>query len=161
MTGEEFKQWREKFELTQEQLAVTLGVAPNTVARWERDERTIPPTPQVLLQFLEQQASGEIAGILAAVDNARSKYYTASRTGESEREAAEKRLVRALDKAIIALEEWESRMQEKIEQVYVRERVSIPKRDDPAWNLIRKSRVWDILSSLRKEQQVLRAEGVG
>lgn len=155
MTGEEFKRWREKFDLTQEQLAVALGIAPNTVARWERDERAIPPTPQVLLQFLEQHVSDEIAGILASVDTARSKYYIASRTGTGEREVAEKRLVRALDRAIKALEAWEARMQEKIEQVYVRERVSIPGKNDPAWALISKSRVWDILAGLRKERQVL------
>jgi hypothetical protein len=46
-------------------------------------------------------------------------------------------------------------MQKKIEQVYVRERVGIQGKDAPAWILISKSRVWDILAGLRKERQVL------
>lgn len=68
---------------------------------------------------------------------------------------AEKPLAGALDRAIKALEAWEAWMQKKIEQVYVRERVSIHGKDDPAWILISKSRIWDILAGLRKERQVL------
>lgn len=42
MTGQEFKDWRTKAGLTQAQLADRLGVKSNTVARWERDEMSIP-----------------------------------------------------------------------------------------------------------------------
>lgn len=42
MTGEELKTWRIKAGLTQAQLAEQLGVSSNTVARWERDEMSIP-----------------------------------------------------------------------------------------------------------------------
>ncbi|MGH2352864.1 MAG: helix-turn-helix domain-containing protein [Chloroflexota bacterium] len=51
--------------LTQEQLAARLGVAPNTVARWERAERTMaqPHMLALALQALElQSASGATGG---------------------------------------------------------------------------------------------------
>jgi transcriptional regulator with XRE-family HTH domain len=38
--------------LTQVQLAERLRVAPNTVARWERDERAIPPVVEVALRAI-------------------------------------------------------------------------------------------------------------
>lgn len=42
MRGQELKDWRTKAGLTQAQLAEELGVTSNTVARWERDEMSIP-----------------------------------------------------------------------------------------------------------------------
>ena len=41
MTGAELHTFREKLGLSQSQLATLLGVTPNTLARWERDELTI------------------------------------------------------------------------------------------------------------------------
>lgn len=41
MTFIEFKTHRDKLGLTQAALAMLLGVASNTVARWERGERPI------------------------------------------------------------------------------------------------------------------------
>ena len=43
MTGKELKDYRERIGLTQEQLAEALQVASNTVSRWEREDRAIPP----------------------------------------------------------------------------------------------------------------------
>ena len=40
--------------MTQEQLAGELGVAANTVARWERGERSIPPHLSLALKSIEQ-----------------------------------------------------------------------------------------------------------
>lgn len=42
MQGHELREWRTKAGLTQAELAERLGVASNTVARWERDEMSIP-----------------------------------------------------------------------------------------------------------------------
>lgn len=42
MTGSELKKIRESLRLTQEEFADRLGVARNTVARWERNEISIP-----------------------------------------------------------------------------------------------------------------------
>ncbi|PYM31933.1 MAG: hypothetical protein DME17_21620 [Candidatus Rokuibacteriota bacterium] len=39
--GFQLRRLRTRAGLTQAALAATLGVAPNTVARWERNERTI------------------------------------------------------------------------------------------------------------------------
>ena len=50
MEGFELREWREGAELTQEQLAEWLGVAANTIARWERGERSIPPTVPLALE---------------------------------------------------------------------------------------------------------------
>ncbi len=41
MRGSELRSIREELGWTQRQLAEALGVAANTVARWERDERGI------------------------------------------------------------------------------------------------------------------------
>ena len=55
MTGDELRNKREELGMTQEQLAVALGVAPNTVARWERGERNIPPYLSLALQTVERE----------------------------------------------------------------------------------------------------------
>jgi len=41
MDGSELRRLRSRARLTQAALAAQLGVAPNTVARWERDQRPI------------------------------------------------------------------------------------------------------------------------
>jgi len=41
MTGKQLRNVREKVGWTQVEMAKQLRVAPNTVARWERDERSI------------------------------------------------------------------------------------------------------------------------
>lgn len=55
MTGDELRIKREELGMTQEQLAVVLGVASNTVARWERGERSIPPYLTLALQTVERE----------------------------------------------------------------------------------------------------------
>lgn len=59
MKGVELRNWRERHSLTQEQLAERLQVRGNTIARWERDERQIPPYLFFALQHLEDQLQGE------------------------------------------------------------------------------------------------------
>lgn len=54
MTGDELKSKRLEMDLTQDQLALELGVDRNTVARWERSERTIPPYLALALKCLPQ-----------------------------------------------------------------------------------------------------------
>ena len=55
MDGSELRRRRERLRMTQEQLARELGVAPNTVARWERGERSIPPHLALALNALESK----------------------------------------------------------------------------------------------------------
>jgi transcriptional regulator with XRE-family HTH domain len=61
MTGAEIRAWREARWLTQEALASLLSdgeeppVAPNTVARWERDERSPPPYLRMALRDLARK----------------------------------------------------------------------------------------------------------
>lgn len=49
MKGAEVRKIRERLGWTQAQLAEALGVAPNTVARWERDELGMRATAERLL----------------------------------------------------------------------------------------------------------------
>lgn len=50
MTGEELKAVRVRLNLTQEELSKKLGVAANTVARWERNERKISEVVVIALR---------------------------------------------------------------------------------------------------------------
>src|SRR5262249_2881165 len=53
--NKELKTRRLALGLTQEQLAVMLGIAANTVARWERGERGIPPILPLALETIERR----------------------------------------------------------------------------------------------------------
>ena len=55
MNGEELKTRRKALNLTQAELGEYLGVAGNTVARWERDELAIPPYLSRALSDLERE----------------------------------------------------------------------------------------------------------
>ena len=57
MTGDELREKRQSLGMTQEQLAAELKVAPNTVARWERGERSIPPYLDLALETIERSLS--------------------------------------------------------------------------------------------------------
>lgn len=54
MTKDELKARREKFGLTQEQLAKKLKVASNTVSRWELGTRKIPEFLDLALATVER-----------------------------------------------------------------------------------------------------------
>ncbi len=55
MTPEELKKIRAVLELTQGQLAEELGVARNTVARWEMGARKIPePAARLVERLLKE-----------------------------------------------------------------------------------------------------------
>lgn len=54
MTGKELKEYREKIGLTQEQLSEALQVASNTVSRWEREDRAIPPYLPLAIETIER-----------------------------------------------------------------------------------------------------------
>lgn len=54
MTGDELRGKRALLGMTQEQLAAELNVAPNTVARWERGERSIPPYLDLAMETVER-----------------------------------------------------------------------------------------------------------
>lgn len=53
MDGRELRAFRDRLGLSQSGLAVKLGIAANTVARWERGEREIPPFLRLALERLE------------------------------------------------------------------------------------------------------------
>jgi transcriptional regulator with XRE-family HTH domain len=56
MTSDELKDLRAKLCLTQIQLGEKLGVARNTVTRWEMGIRGIPEPVVRLLEFLQREA---------------------------------------------------------------------------------------------------------
>jgi transcriptional regulator with XRE-family HTH domain len=61
MTGEELRECRERLGLTQAELAREVGVRSDTLSRWERSERKIPKTVEILvLKYLLPQ-SGKAA----------------------------------------------------------------------------------------------------
>ncbi len=54
MKGDELRERRIALDMTQEQLAAELEAASNTVARWERGERGIPPYLSLALETVER-----------------------------------------------------------------------------------------------------------
>lgn len=50
----DLRMFREQRDMTQQQLADWLGVKANTVARWERGERQLPPLLPLVLALWEQ-----------------------------------------------------------------------------------------------------------
>lgn len=55
MTGKEFKRRRKALGLKQLQLAQELGVAPETISRWENAKWTIEPWVNLALKGLESE----------------------------------------------------------------------------------------------------------
>ena len=66
MTGEQIKELRKSLGYTQARLAEEVGLTPNTIARYERDE--LKPSPPVLklLRLLELSLELSKAGRKAA-----------------------------------------------------------------------------------------------
>jgi len=54
MTGKDVRRVRRMLGLTQREFAARVGVNPNTVARWERDELTVGSTAAILIRLLGQ-----------------------------------------------------------------------------------------------------------
>ena len=54
MTGAEVRRVRKLLGLTQRAFGERVGVASNTVARWERDELTVGSTAAILIRLLGQ-----------------------------------------------------------------------------------------------------------
>lgn len=52
MTGQKLKALRRRTGLTQAALAELVGVAPNSIARFERDELVMKPTTARLIEFV-------------------------------------------------------------------------------------------------------------
>jgi len=61
MTGEQIKELRKSLGYTQARLAEEVGLTPNTIARYERDE--LKPSPPVLklLKLIELSMDGRKA----------------------------------------------------------------------------------------------------
>jgi DNA-binding XRE family transcriptional regulator len=55
MTGKELQAWRRKWGLTQEKLALCLGVNRITITRWETGVRPIPSFLFLALEALENR----------------------------------------------------------------------------------------------------------
>jgi transcriptional regulator with XRE-family HTH domain len=59
MTGEDLKNWRKKWGLTQIELARMLGTYQETISRWERGKRGIPSHLPLALEALEHRLRKE------------------------------------------------------------------------------------------------------
>jgi DNA-binding transcriptional regulator YiaG len=55
MTGEDLKSWRNKWGITQGELARMLGTYQETISRWEREKRGIPSHLSLALEALENR----------------------------------------------------------------------------------------------------------
>jgi transcriptional regulator with XRE-family HTH domain len=55
MIGEDLKNWRKKWGVTQIELARLLGTYQETISRWEREKRGIPSHLSLALQALEHR----------------------------------------------------------------------------------------------------------
>jgi excisionase family DNA binding protein len=70
MNKDELKQYRERIGLTQGELSKALGVANNTVSRWELGERSIPVFLPLALETIERRLStvGSVSTV-GSIDN--------------------------------------------------------------------------------------------
>jgi putative transcriptional regulator len=66
MTGAQIKELRKSLGYTQARLAEEVGLTPNTIARYERDELKPSPPVQKLLRLLELSQELSKAGRKAA-----------------------------------------------------------------------------------------------
>jgi transcriptional regulator with XRE-family HTH domain len=57
MKGDQLKAFRTRHKMTQAELGKHLGTTGNTIARWERDEMSIPPHLDLALKGLEVELS--------------------------------------------------------------------------------------------------------
>ncbi|MGD0073342.1 MAG: DUF1870 family protein [Candidatus Binataceae bacterium] len=55
MTGKQLRALRRRLKWTQAQMAKAIGVAPNTVARWERGERAIGESIARLVKMIVKE----------------------------------------------------------------------------------------------------------
>jgi predicted transcriptional regulator len=55
MTGEDLKNWRKRWRITQIELARLLGTYQETISRWEREKRGIPSHLSLALEALEHR----------------------------------------------------------------------------------------------------------
>jgi excisionase family DNA binding protein len=70
MNKDELKQYRERIGLNQGELSKALGVANNTVSRWELGERSIPVFLPLALETIERRLStvGSVSTV-GSIDN--------------------------------------------------------------------------------------------
>jgi DNA-binding transcriptional regulator YiaG len=59
MTGQDLKNWRKKWGITQIELARLLGTFQETISRWERGKRGIPSHLFLALEALEHRIMKE------------------------------------------------------------------------------------------------------
>lgn len=59
MESKDLRKIRKGLDLTQKQLAEMLGVAENTVARWERGELKIPPYLHLAMKQIRNELEGK------------------------------------------------------------------------------------------------------
>ncbi len=59
MKSSDLIKWRQDKGYSQVDLAKALGVAPNTVYRWEKDMRDIPPFLHLALECMEKKKGGD------------------------------------------------------------------------------------------------------
>jgi DNA-binding transcriptional regulator YiaG len=62
MTPSDVKRLRRRLDMTQARFAELIGVAPNTVARWESGNRAVPPTTARLIRFVVDESDRKRAG---------------------------------------------------------------------------------------------------
>jgi len=55
MKGEDLKNWRKRWSITQIELARLLGTYQETISRWEREKRGIPSHLSLALEALEHR----------------------------------------------------------------------------------------------------------
>jgi excisionase family DNA binding protein len=86
MNKDELKQYRERIGLTQGELSKALGVANNTVSRWELGQRSIPEFLPLALETIERRLStvgSNSVSTVGSIDN-KSTVGSLSTVGSSE-----------------------------------------------------------------------------
>ena len=104
-----------------------------------------------------QSVRAEFAEIIRELVTARMDYQATVKPDTQSVVDATKVFLPKLDEARKALSSWNDKTMARIEQCFLAEGVSVPKQDDPFWNVIRQTNAWGWIITFDTEKDRIEA----